>query len=399
MITAFRNSGVRVLPVDAETITRPSAEVARLIRRFGADFIVSVNLNYLLAAAPQADSFVDELDIPVVVWWDDPLGALSLNSMNMYGGRMGQLNRPRQHTLQAFANVLARPNLKHLAWDTGHMRTVNELQLALPKNVHWLPVATYQPYLEHGADERPRECRFDLAFCGNIYAGLISQSSFATSGFWPELTSSICDTKAASLEVPVWDIFRKQILGLPTETKSSLGLDPDNSIFWDYYIYCVWLAGNTAVRLAVLGEIQHHVNVFGLFADPDAVSTLGDCSNLEYRGSVDHFRELPAVYSDTKINICIGNALIQQGTPSKLIDCVASGGFALSDPKEDLRTLFGDLADSIFFRNSDELNAKIEYFLPRPDERRQISRELWRIAAQHCTLESMVGRIMKAIQD
>jgi spore maturation protein CgeB len=90
----------------------------------------------------------------------------------------------------------------------------------------------------------------------------------------------------------------------------------------------------------------------------------------------------------------IANGLIYNGVPSKLIDCLASGGFALSDPKVDLVRLFGRDVEAIFFRNADELNAKIEYFLPRRDERREIVHELRKTIERECTLERLFERVL-----
>jgi spore maturation protein CgeB len=138
------------------------------------------------------------------------------------------------------------------------------------------------------------------------------------------------------------------------------------------------------------------VHIFGLFADLDSVPLLERRSNLVYAGDVHHFRELPKTFASTRINVCIANGLIYKGVPSKLIDCLASGGFALSDPKDDLVRLFGRDIDAVFFRNADELNAKIEYFLPRRDERREIVHELRKTIERECTLERLFERVLAA---
>jgi spore maturation protein CgeB len=126
------------------------------------------------------------------------------------------------------------------------------------------------------------------------------------------------------------------------------------------------------------------------------VKLLQKSPNLVYAGDVHHFRELPQAFASTRINVCIANSLIYKGAPSKLIDCLASGGFALSDPKDDLVRLFGRDVEAIFFRNADELNAKIEYFLPRREERREIVHELRKTIEQKCTLERLFERVLQA---
>ncbi len=78
-----------------------------------------------------------------------------------------------------------------------------------------------------------------------------------------------------------------------------------------------------------------------MFADRQSVDLLNDYPNLVYRGNAHHLNELPDVFASTRVNIGPSNTLIQSGVPSKFVDCIASGGFALVDPKRDLVDLFG----------------------------------------------------------
>jgi spore maturation protein CgeB len=84
--------------------------------------------------------------------------------------------------------------------------------------------------------------------------------------------------------------------------------------------------------------------------------------------------------------------------PSKLIDCLASGGFALCDPKEDLVRFFGPMVKRIFFRNVEELNSKIDYYLSHPVERNEIVTELGLKIRQHCTLEALFERVLESVK-
>jgi spore maturation protein CgeB len=99
------------------------------------------------------------------------------------------------------------------------------------------------------------------------------------------------------------------------------------------------------------------------------------------------------------VNVCISNGLIFQGAPSKFIDCVASGGFALVDYKPDLLRLFGDVVAPVLFRDGDELNAKIEYFVNRREERRELVHELRRVIVTRCTQEALYTRVLERVLD
>ena len=135
-----------------------------------------------------------------------------------------------------------------------------------------------------------------------------------------------------------------------------------------------------------------------MFADPGSVDLLKRHPNLVYARNVHHYRELPQTFASTKVNICIANGLINQGVPSKLIDCLASGGFALTDPKDDLVHLFGNDIEAIVFRDVDELNAKIEYYLERPAERREIVATLRQTIEKRCTLEALWQGVLSRVE-
>jgi spore maturation protein CgeB len=68
---------------------------------------------------------------------------------------------------------------------------------------------------------------------------------------------------------------------------------------------------------------------------------------------------------------------------------LASGGFALCDPKEDLVRFFGPIVEKIFFRTMEELNSKIEYYLAHSAERDEIVEELGTKIRGYCTLHAL----------
>jgi spore maturation protein CgeB len=267
------------------------------------------------------------------------------------------------------------------------------LALASPDSITWYPIATFKPFLKQGRCDDAEEVR-DLAFSGNVYANARSSSSFADDAVLVELTQHICEGKLANLSRSSWELMNLALEELSAEERAARGLIPDETPFWDYYLYVAWYSVTTAARVDILSAVDRDVHLFGMFADPESVKLLKQKPNLIYAGDVHHFRELPYTFASTRINVCIANGLIYNGAPSKLIDCLASGGFALSDAKDDLVRLFGSDIEAIFFRNADELNAKIEYFLSRRDERREVVHELRKTIERECTLERLFERVL-----
>ena len=397
MVRTLRELGTAVLEVDYRALVDGASETATLVARFEPDFITAANFNYYLQAAGPHTSLLHSLQVPVGVIWDDPLGALALNWAQQRGGRLGELNLPPASGARAiFEGTMCRPNVHHFAWDTGHVRSIEALGLRPPKGVHWIPLPTYAPFIQHG-QQAAEQVTYDVAFCGNLYLGALRQSAFWSEPFWRELTEEICRRKASTLETPVLDLLEQAIEALPAIQHGTRWLARGESVYWDYYLFCVWIAANTLVRLHVLQAVEHNIDLFGLFADDASKVGVSELSNVVYRGNADHFDELPDIFARTAINVCLSNGLIQQGVPSKLIDCLASGGFALCDPKDDLITLFGPQVEAIFFRDADELNEKIGYYLARPAERREIVASLRATIVERCSLHALYGEMIAAV--
>jgi hypothetical protein len=421
MINTLTRLGVEVRPVTFPLFARLCAQQSSEMAGFKADFVTAPNFNYFLVAASEEGQLPSVLDKPVIALWDDPLGALA-NCMRLEATRglpglaakvlarvarndptgavdwAGRLLAARSgRTLRMFESVMRHPLLRHFSWDSGHIEAVASLELLQAQTVDWYPIATYRAFLDTGARAREIPKTHDVAFCGNVYPGVVGNHAMWRDKFLRTLTTRICERRLEELDRSVWSLMIEEIEKSPAAARRARGLHVDNKAFWEYYLFTVWHAANTLVRLAVLGGIKRDVNLFGLFADPQGPQALQDYPNLKYRGNVDHFAELPLIYASTRVNVCVTNGLVYKGISSKLIDCLASGGFALTDPKQDVREFFGPVAEKIFFRSLDELNSKIEYYLAHPREREEIVTELGVQIRRRCTLEALFEQVVARV--
>lgn len=386
---ALERSGAEVLPLQIDRIDTAAA------RSFDADLLAAPNLNYVLDTLDLDGSLPAGLTGRPVHLWDDPLGALALWLGRRRELKLGWLGEPDESVdpVELFRAVLGREGAVNFAWDSGHAEAVTELGIAPADSIEWYPIATYEPFLAQG--RRPEaDQTIDVSFCGNVYESALAGSNLTADPFFAALTEQICAAKIASPGTPAWTIFRDALAALPEPERAARGLTPHATPFWDYYLHVVWLAVTTSMRIHFLTGAGRPVDVFGVFADPESAALVDRHENLVFRGALHQFRELPGAFAATKVNVCITNGLIAHGAPSKLIDCLASGGFALVDPKDDLLTLFGPEIDRIFVRSAEELAEKVEYFLQRPDERREIVWELRRTIERECTLDRLFQRVV-----
>jgi spore maturation protein CgeB len=377
-----------------EAEAKPEGPAARAAVAFEPDAVVATTFNHYLVCVA-GDGVVTRLRKPAVQLWEDPMGALALWSLIQRGGELGSLGRVRPgDELERFRAVMDAVPMHHLAWDTAHIETACELELARRSCATWYPMVSYRPFAEQGEVKATHD--IDVSFCGNVYPAAVEAASFSKDDFFSDLTAAVCRRKAEAPESSAWEIFCEAIDQIEVTERHARGLTMSETPFWDYYLHAVWLAMNTHVRLHLLTNIPREVAIFGLFADPASIARLERLPNLRYAGHAAPFTGLPQTYARTKVNVCISNALIDAGIPAKLIECLGSGGFALSDAKADLVRLFGNDVEEIFFRDADDLNAKIEYYLTRPTERREIVEGLRATIDDQCSIENLASLILQA---
>jgi hypothetical protein len=387
--------GLDTAVVDVNAIRDAEAAATRAAIAAKPDLITAINLNYYLGARVGADDVLGALDVPATLAWDDPLGALTGYLNWERQSTMGDLGPRGVDPLPRFRELLRAPGTRHFAADSGHMAAMLELGLVEAAQVTWHPFPTFPAFLEQGR-RGGVEPKYDLSFGGNVYQAYAASSAFSSMADYAEITDRVRTGKLRDLGASVWELLQAELEALGSARRAALGLVPTDTLFWDYYMYLAWFATTTAVRLELLTSVPRPVHMFGMFADPASVELLATHPNLVYSGNRHQFRELPETLAATRINLCVSQSLIFKGLPSKFLDCIAAGGFALVDHKDDLVRLFGPVVENVMFRTGDELNAKIEYFLPRDDERRELVEELRTTVERECALDRALTRIYGA---
>ncbi len=418
MVQVLESLDVEVMQVRLSEVTEDPAGMLRKIRAAKPDAMLSANFNYLLLALVDLPELLNQ-GIPLICLWDDPLWAVTTffePKPNGWGGSreavfgnslFARFRARRQCARYAksseqdanssgvpapppwFGELMRHPNLKHIAWDSGQVAMLHGLGIVDAARVRWHPVATYKAFLDAGAKASSMPAKADVSFVGNIYLKLLEDDPRYQEAKSRSLIENICATKANQLHKSTWDLLATAIQDQQL----------DFAAFFDLYRLMSASAINSLARLSVLGGIKQPVSLFGLFADPASRELLSRYPNLKFAGEAHHFDELPGVYAGSKINVCVSNGLIHEGTPSKFIDCVASGGFALCDRKKDLQRLFGAGAQQIMYDNVDELNEKIDYFLTRPTERQEISAWMYDCVRQRCSLKSLFETAIECVDE
>ncbi len=92
------------------------------------------------------------------------------------------------------------------------------------------------------------------------------------------------------------------------------------------------------------------------------------------RPKVDYYTQAPYVFKNSKINLNITLRSIGSGIPLRCFDIMGCGGFLLTNYQADLFELFEQDKDFVYYKDYEDMLAKVEYYLSHDEEREAIAR-------------------------
>ena len=120
-----------------------------------------------------------------------------------------------------------------------------------------------------------------------------------------------------------------------------------------------------------------------------------DHPNLIFHGFADNRNDCPRIYNQSKININITNIELKTALPVRIFDVGATGSFLLTDDRLDARECYGEEALPIY-SDSDDLIAKIHYYLEHEDERRRCAEKLFEITCSKFTFNAACAELLES---
>jgi hypothetical protein len=316
--------------------------------------------------------FTDILEIPLMMVWDHglfgfPSQILAPLAETPEESRPGSMHRVSQ--------IIDHPLMCHYPIDSAQVGEMRRLGMLHSDNVQLVPALAFTSFLDFGKKLRSRDYINDVAFVGNVFLSDRYQAKIdpSVSGRCRE---AVIAGKTANPTAPAWSLLTEHVEALSASEKAESGLDYDQSYFWHFANDLVGVQCNTHSRMQTLTSIKRNVAFYGAFVDPDGIPRLSESGSIEYKGYVHFSTELPQVYAGTRILVDVTNAAFISNCSTKPMCCFAAGGFSLFDYKPDVAKHLGSDIERVMFKDFDELNAKIDYFLTHEKEREQLSDHL-----------------------
>ena len=118
--------------------------------------------------------------------------------------------------------------------------------------------------------------------------------------------------------------------------------------------------------------------------------------NILFHGFADNRKECPEIYSASKINLNITNDQLLTSLPLRIFDVGACNSFLLTDDQDDARSIF-QKDELIIYKNTDDLEEKILYYLANESERELISQKMYEHVNKDYTYEVQLSKMLEML--
>lgn len=154
----------------------------------------------------------------------------------------------------------------------------------------------------------------------------------------------------------------------------------------EYACACEVTGRQRFMAMALLGS-RCRVNLFSGDTD-ERLGAVNQC------GYVDYYSQMPAVFSQAKINLNISLKTIRTGIPLRVLDILSCGGFLITNYQEELFEYFEPDVDLVVYSDVKDMVQKVTYYLRHDTERREIAENGRKKVRQSFGFDAPVKRLI-----
>lgn len=327
-------------------------ELLNTLVMFKPDIIFTVNMIGFDTEGKLLE-MLDELNITVINWFvDTPLGIL--------GDSTG----------------LDRKNILSFTWERDYIK---EFKKSYSEHkIEYLPYGTM--YSGREPFKSKDEFLTDISFVGNsmFYAAEDWEKKYLES-INSLKNSSDLEMNFIGMKNDFISIYSSDSLDLNEEIIvffKDNKITTKDSILKTYFMFL----GSNLIRRDVIPSIDKkfnsHLTIYG-----DGNWDKLDLSSSKIKTYLDYYKELPFSNSSSKISLNLTSPQMRTGLNQRVYDTSSSGGFLLTDYREDFFELFDsfEYKNDIVFKSKEELIDKIDFYLKNENIRIKIKNEFKKV--------------------
>ncbi|MCR5719540.1 MAG: glycosyltransferase [Lachnospiraceae bacterium] len=288
------------------------------------------------------------------------------------------------------------PNVYLFVFDRHEQKRLLNLGL---KNVYYTVLGVdkdKEKYIPPDSDYTPCDC--DVAFVGQLYN--TSYMDKALNSMSDEMREKLLDTvdeKALKWEDgSFYGVFPDDICdhlakydGFEYKKKYPY---IDRHLFFEAAVAARLVARKE--RLVVLNALSQKYKVCLYTFDKD---TKDLCESVSIRPGAKYDRQVSKAYRAAKINLNIPLHTIEMGANQRVFDIMGAGGFVISSYNEELERLFVCDEEIVLFKDMNELEEKVSYYLNNKEARERIARQGRLRIEKEYNLQSILENIIEIV--
>jgi spore maturation protein CgeB len=250
-------------------------------------------------------------------------------------------------------------------WEKGYLERLSARGYREPR---FLPLATDPEIFRPQEGPIPRSLTGDVAFVGSSMAEAMA--------IWrervPEELAEAVGPEAVAAQLADRSRPMREIL-------TALGATDDGPGFTTLEALMVWSATREYRHRVTSALAPLGLTVYG---DPGWQDSLGGLA--EIRPPVHYYRELPAVYSATRVNLNTTSCQMNSAVNQRVFDAAACGAFLLTDRQQDLELFFEPGRESVCYESPGEAAELAARYLGHDRERLAVAAAARaRVLAEH----------------
>jgi spore maturation protein CgeB len=256
------------------------------------------------------------------------------------------------------------------------------------KNLFHLPLTTQFTEFELNrelSEDSLHEMKCDISFAGSIShdARYLKYRKYLDKTLGEGVPDEVISIQAGDINRSTVDIIREIYLrrgkGDIKETEWLYNYIENN---YEMELLCIRLAGLARYRQEIIKALMDwKVHLYG----GSELLRLGE--GFVYKGFIKR-TEVPKLYRASRINLNI--SLFMSGFNVSFFDIIASGGFVITNFRDELENLFKVGEEVVCFKDIEDLKEKVEFFLKNKGLRKEIvSKAQKRFLANHTYRERM----------
>lgn len=115
---------------------------------------------------------------------------------------------------------------------------------------------------------------------------------------------------------------------------------------------------------------------------------------VQFMGYADYYTQMPGIFAESRVNLNISLKAIKSGIPLRVLDIMGSGGFVISDMREEAFDYFTPGTDIVMYENMQDLVEKVKYYTEHDDERQTIIKNGLDKVKDAFSFDERVGKLL-----